>query len=92
MTAVKFPLIDAPLQFHYTIPPTCYSISKRRLSVGNLACMFDTNMRLELHVNNVCKAAFVHIRRIEMIRKLFLTNKATEALVKVFDASHRNHI
>ena len=33
--------------------------------------MFDQNMNMTFHINNVCRACYMHIRKIERIRKLF---------------------
>jgi hypothetical protein len=52
-------------------------------SVRNLGAIFDETMSMENHVNNVCRAAHMHLRNIGRIRR-YLTQEAAEVLVHSF--------
>ena len=49
-------------------------------SVKNLGTWIDSNMSLQVHVNNTCKAAYYYITNVRRIRK-YLSNQATQTLV-----------
>jgi hypothetical protein len=55
-------------------------------SARNLGVIFDASLSLDKHVNNVCRGAFLEIRKISRIRK-YLNDKATETLVHSFVTS-----
>ena len=60
-------------------------------SARNIGCIFDSNMNLEKHVNTVCRAAHMQIRKISQIRKC-LTAKDTETLVHAFITSRLDQL
>ena len=55
-------------------------------SARNIGVIFDDVMKLEQHVNNVCKSAFFHIKNLSKIRKC-LTQKDIIILVHAFITS-----
>ena len=52
----------------------------RYSSVRNLGAFLDSNMKMEQHVNNVCRNCYAQLRQIGHIRP-YLTNKSTKPLV-----------
>ena len=52
-------------------------------SVRNLGAIFDTNLRMDKHVSDICRRGFYHIRRIALIRK-YLDHDATARLISAF--------
>ena len=54
--------------------------------VRNLGCWFDTQLKMDCHINKVCKAAFFHLFNIRRIRK-FLNSGTTQTLVNAFVTS-----
>lgn len=55
-------------------------------SVCNLGAMFDSQMSMEPYVNNICRAAYFHLRNINSVRHC-LSKPATETLVHSLIAS-----
>jgi hypothetical protein len=55
-------------------------------SARNIGCEFDIHLKLQKHVNNICKAAWFHLRNISKIRK-HLDFKTTEMLIHAFISS-----
>ena len=55
-------------------------------SVRNLGVIFDSQLSMEKHVNNICKTAYYYLRCIGRIRK-FLSRPDTEKLVHAFVTS-----
>jgi len=55
-------------------------------SVRNLGCVQDSELKLDLHVNQVCRSAFYHLRNITKIRR-YLPLDVTEQLVHSFVTS-----
>ena len=49
-------------------------------SVENLGTWIDSNMSLQVNINNTCRAAYDHITNVRRIRK-FLSNRTTQTLV-----------
>ena len=49
-------------------------------SVRNLGAVFDCNLSMEAHVNNICKTSMYHLKSISHIRK-YLSREATEKLI-----------
>ena len=49
-------------------------------SVKNLGTWIDSNMSLQVNINNTCKAAYYYITNVRRIRK-YLSNQATQTLV-----------
>lgn len=52
-------------------------------SARNLGCVQDCHLSMELQVNQICKAAFYHLRNISKVR-CYLTKEVTEQLVHAF--------
>ena len=52
----------------------------------NLGSMWDSEMSMERHVNNICKSGFFQLRKISHLRK-YLDSKATETIVHAFVSS-----
>jgi hypothetical protein len=52
----------------------------------NIGCIMDSNMKLQHHVDAVCKTAWFHLRNIYKIRK-FLNRDCTEMLIHAFITS-----
>lgn len=50
-------------------------------AVKNLGTWVNTNLSLQVHINNTCKAAYYHITNVRLIRK-YLRNKASQILVQ----------
>jgi hypothetical protein len=50
-------------------------------SVKNLGVIFDANLKMDKHVNDLCRMGFYHIRRISLIRK-YLDHDATARLFR----------
>ena len=48
--------------------------------VRNLGAYFDSELKMETHVNNILKVGYFHLRQIRIIRK-YLTDFATKCLV-----------
>ena len=48
-------------------------------SVKNLGTWIDSNMSLQVNINNTCKAAYYYITNVRRIRK-YLSNQATQTL------------
>lgn len=49
--------------------------------VRNLGVTLDSNLNLRLHISNICRAAYAHLRAIGRIRG-FLSNLCTQRLVQ----------
>ena len=78
----------------FVIIGTCQQLSKVRVdslaagdaqvspvqSVKNLGTWIDSNMSLQVNINNTCKAAYYYITNVRRIRK-YLINQATQTLV-----------
>lgn len=60
-------------------------------SARNIGCIFDCNMNLEKHVNAVCRASYMQVRKIGKIRKC-LSVKDTETLVHAFITSRLDQL
>ena len=56
----------------------------------NLACWFDSQMKMDTHVTKCCKAAFFHLYNIRRIRK-FLDQHTTQILVQAFVISRLDY-
>ena len=69
------------------VPPTCILVGQSEISFSeeakNLGVTLSCDMSMETHVTNVCKSAYIELRRISSIRK-FLTVHATQTLVCSF--------
>ena len=59
-------------------------------SVRNLGAIFDSCLRMEDHVNAVCKTAFFHLRNIARIRS-YLDRGTTEKVVHAFVSSRLDY-
>ena len=51
--------------------------------VKNLSSWFDTQLKMDIHINKCCKAAFFHLFNIRRIRK-FLSFDTTQILINAF--------
>ena len=49
----------------------------------NLGVTFDSSLKLDRHITNVCRSSYFHLRKIQTIRK-FLTKKSCEQLIHAF--------
>ncbi|KXJ14933.1 hypothetical protein AC249_AIPGENE3691 [Exaiptasia diaphana] len=74
------PKLSAPL-LHFGDEIIKPSISER-----NIGVIFDSEMSLVPHVNNICKTSFYHLRNISRIRK-FMSVSTAEKLVHAFVTS-----
>ena len=54
--------------------------------VKDLGCWFDGHLKMDTHVNNICKAAFFHLFNVKRIR-VFLSVECTEIVVNAFVTS-----
>jgi hypothetical protein len=54
--------------------------------VRNLGIIFDENLNMKAHINNVCKSGFHHVRNLWKIRK-FLSNKQMNIAAHAFVTS-----
>ena len=54
--------------------------------VKNLGCWFDGQLKMDTHINSICKTAFYHLYNIRRIRK-FLNSECTKILVNAFVTS-----
>ncbi|KXJ09618.1 putative RNA-directed DNA polymerase from transposon BS [Exaiptasia diaphana] len=61
-------------------------IIKSSTSERNIGVIFDSEMSLVPHVNNICKTSFYHLRNIARIRK-FISVSTAEKLVHAFVTS-----
>ena len=59
-------------------------------SVKNLGVMLDSFLKMEGHVNAVCKSAFFHLRNIARIRQ-FLNKESTEKVVHALVTSRLDY-
>ena len=57
----------------------------------NLGAIFDSNLNLEAHVNNICCASYFHIRNIGQIRS-YLSQADIETLVHALISSHLDQL
>ena len=55
-------------------------------SVRNLGCTQDSQLKLDQHVNNICRSAYYHLRNIHKIRR-YLPLDVTEQLIHSFVTS-----
>ena len=55
-------------------------------SVRNLGCVQDSELKLDMHVNQICRSAYYHLRNISKIRR-YLPLDVTEQLVHSFVTS-----
>ena len=72
---------------HLSVATTQVSLSS---SVKNLGVIFDSCLRMEEHVNAVCKTAFFHLRNIARIRP-YLNRDSTEKVVHAFVTSRLDY-
>ena len=76
-------LQDFQAELSLTIGDTCVlPVEKAR----NLGAIFDSNLNLEAHVNNICCASYFHIRNIGQIRS-YLSQADIETLVHALISS-----
>ena len=54
--------------------------------VKNLGCWFDGQLKMDIHINSICKTAFYYLYNIRRIRK-FLNSECTKILVNAFVTS-----
>ena len=54
--------------------------------VKNLGCWFDGKLKMDTHINSICKTAFYQLYNIRRIRK-FLNSECTKILVNAFVTS-----
>ena len=75
-----------------SLPPLRFGtdIIKPSPHARNIGATFDTTMSMLLHVNNVCKSAFYHLRTISRIRK-YVSTQTTEILIHAFVTSKLDH-
>ena len=59
-------------------------------SARNIGVMFQEDLSMSKHINNVCKSSFYHLRRLFKIRK-YLDLKTTKILVHAFVTSKLDH-
>ena len=45
------------------------SIVTAASKVRNLGCWFDDQLKMDTHINNICRSAFFHLYNIRRIRK-----------------------
>ena len=82
----EFSFLGAPtqlanlLKFDIVLDETVISPTE---NVRNLGVIFDSNMSMVSHVNNVCRNAFYHLRNIGKIRQ-FLDQTIAEHLIHAF--------
>ena len=62
------------------------STVKKSCEARNLGIMFDENLSLKSHVNNLCKKNYLHLRNLANIRK-YLDKATTETAVHAFISS-----
>ena len=58
--------------------------------VKNLGCWLDNQLKLDSHINRLCKSAFFHLYNIRRIRK-FLSPETTQILVNAFVTSRLDY-
>ena len=58
--------------------------------VKNLGCWLDNQLKLDSHINRLCKSAFFHLYNIRRIRKL-LSSETTQILVNAFVTSRLDY-
>ena len=58
--------------------------------VRNLGSWFDSQLKMDLHINKCCKAAFFHLFNIRRIRK-FLSFDTTQILINAFVTSRLDY-
>ena len=58
--------------------------------VKNLGVTFDRYMNMEMHVSNVCKSCFYHLRNIKCIRK-YLSKPAAESVIHALISSRLDY-
>ena len=54
--------------------------------VRNLGCWFDDQLKMDAHINNICRSAFFHLYNIRRIRK-YLSSDCAQTLVNAFVTS-----
>ena len=59
-------------------------------TVKNLGVVFDRDLSMSSHVNNMCKLSYLELRRLSQIRP-FLSNKATMTLASAFILSRLDY-
>ena len=58
--------------------------------VKNLGVMFDTNMKMDVHVENICRVSYYHLKNISDIRK-YLSKDSAQKLVHAFVTSRLDY-
>jgi len=58
--------------------------------VKNLGCWFDTQLKMDAHINKCCRAAFFHLFNIRRIRK-FLSYNTVQILINAFVISRLDY-
>ena len=64
---------------------------KPTVSARNIGAIFDSNMKMEKHIDTICKSAWYHLRRIGSIRK-YLNMTSTKTLVHAFVTSKLDNL
>ena len=62
------------------------SIVTAASKVRNLVCWFDDQLKMDTHINNICRSAFFHLYNIRRIRK-YLSSDCAQTLVNAFVTS-----
>ena len=62
------------------------SIVTAASKVINLGCWFDDQLKMDTHINNICRSAFFHLYNIRRIRK-YLSSDCAQTLVNAFVTS-----
>ncbi|XP_068692467.1 uncharacterized protein [Montipora foliosa] len=62
------------------------SIVTAASKVRNLGCWFDDQLKMDTHINNICRSAFFHLYNIRTIRK-YLSSDCAQTLVNAFVTS-----
>lgn len=96
MTRVRLKLNDDKTEFlvisspSYDVPQLTFKAGNntivRSQSCRNLGVIFDSKLNMKLHVSNVCKISFYHLRNISAVRK-YITTDSCEKLVHSFVTS-----
>ena len=62
------------------------SIVTAASKVRNLGCWLDDQLKMDTHINNICRSAFFHLYNIRRIRK-YLSSDCAQTVVNAFVTS-----
>ena len=89
-TKTEFMILGTPQQLS-KVSTSSISVGNSSISpvqsLKNLGVTFDQNLKMSLHVNQVCRRGYYQLKKIRQIRK-YLDKPATEKLVHAFITSN----